>query len=325
MFSFNEDAQHSPSWVHTDPAGTNSDSANDTNDPDWVKGDVEQISSPPNSGPIEAKSININTSQSNAAIAAQKTWSQYFTETFKRDGRLLLIAISILVVMNLPLVRWILYPFLIFSTWIHEMCHAIAGLMSGGSVQNLKIYPDGSGLAYVSTSNLAFVYSAGYQGTAVVGCLLLILRRTKSGPRSGTMALAVAIVLTCLIWVRSFFGFFFLFGLGIALGAAAWKLPSTHIRNLYIILAVTCTLNSITSIQVLFGENQVVNGQPSSTDAHMMAVIQGGNHAMWALLWLVFALFLCSNWNLACYSGTGSGRRFRYLRSMSGYGFVSFM
>merc|ERR1712183_356473 len=98
-------------------------------------------------------------------------------------------------------------------------------------------------------------------------------------------------VLTCLIWVRSFFGFFFLFGLGIALGVAAWKLPSTHIRNLYIILAVTCTLNSITSIQVLFGENQVVNGQPSSTDAHMMAVIQGGNHVMWALLWLVFALF----------------------------------
>jgi hypothetical protein len=71
----------------------------------------------------------------------------------------------------------------------------------------------------------------------------------------------------------------------------AWKLPSTYIKNVYIILAVTCSLNAITSVHDLFGSNYMVNGTVStSTDAHTMSDVVGGSYILWAVLWLFLAI-----------------------------------
>ena len=134
--------------------------------------------------------------------------------------------------------------------------------------------------------------SAGYQGTAVVGCLLLLFRRTKRGPRAGTMAVAVAMVLSCLLWVRNAFGFVLLFFMGLILAGVAAKVPSKHMRNVYVCLAVTCSLNAIAHVRNLFGTGQEVNGEPSATDAQAMAEIRGGTAGAWAFLWLILALLL---------------------------------
>lgn len=236
--------------------------------------------------------INNTNSNNNADAASKKTWKQYFRESFQRDGRLLLITLGIIVCMNIPIVKWILYPFTIFSTWIHELCHGLAAVMAGGTTSKLLIFPDTSGLAYTASSWRGFVASAGYQGTAVIGFLLLIIRRTKRGPRTGTMVIACAMLLSCILWIRNVFGFIFIFCMGLVLAGLAWKLPSTHIRNLYMVLAVTCSLNAITSVHDLFGSNTVVNGKSSSTDAHTMAELTSTSYVVWAVLWLVLACVL---------------------------------
>ena len=91
-----------------------------------------------------------NTSISAADAASKKTWNQYFRESFTRDGRLLLITLLIIVCMNIPIIKWALYPFTIYSTWIHELCHGLAALFAGGSIGKILIFPDTSGLAYTS-------------------------------------------------------------------------------------------------------------------------------------------------------------------------------
>lgn len=216
----------------------------------------------------------------------------------KRDGRLLIITISIIVVMNIPYIKWLLYPFSIFSTWVHELCHGIAAIFVGGRVQKLLIFPDTSGLAYTAipagNGRRAFVASAGYQGTAVIGCLLLLFRRTKRGPRSGTMTLAVTMLLSTAIWIRNAFGFCMIALFGIVLAVCGWKLNSTWIRNVYTCVAVTTALNAITNVHDLFGSNQVVNGEPSSTDAQTMSETAGGPSWFWALLWLFIALLMAA-------------------------------
>lgn len=230
----------------------------------------------------------------NAALASEKTWGQYFKESFQRDGRLVLITIGVLILMNIPFLWWAMYPFIIYSTWIHEMCHAFAGLMVGGSVSSLKVYPDGSGLAYLAINRGAsMVYSGGYQGTAVVGFLLLIFRRTKRGPRTGTMVIACAMLLSCAIWIRNVFGFFFIFLWGLVLAGLAWWLPSFHIRNLYVFLAVMCSLNAITHVRVLFGSSFRVNGSEMQvSDAHAMGEHTGTSYLLWATLWLILSIAL---------------------------------
>ena len=214
---------------------------------------------------------------------------------FRRDGRLLLITLFILILMNVPFVRFLFWPFDIFSTWIHEVCHGIAAVMIGGSIVKLEIFPDTSGLATTTmpssnNDHRGFVVSAGYQGTAVTGCLLLLIRRTKRGPRTGTMMLASMMLLSVILWIRNAFGVIFIAVMGLLLGLCAWRLQSTWIRNLYIFLAVTTTMNAITSIQNLFGSNHTVNGQDSSTDAQTMADIKGGSSSLWACLWLVLGI-----------------------------------
>ena len=237
-------------------------------------------------------STNITTT---GPVAAQhKRWS--WKEMIKRDGRLLIITLAIIVLMNIPFIKYILYPFSIFSTYVHEFCHGFSALLVGGRVQKLLIFPDTSGLAYTSlppgNGRRAFVAASGYQGTAIVGCLLLIFRRTKRGPRTGTMTLAVVMLLSTAIWIRNVFGFIMIALLGIVLAICAWKLPSARIRDVYTCVAVTTTLNAITNVVDLFGSNQYVNGEPSQTDAHTVADTIGGPSWIWALLWLLFSIVM---------------------------------
>eukprot|EP00536_Pseudo-nitzschia_multiseries_P014776 jgi/Psemu1/262419/estExt_Genewise1Plus.C_7670023 len=247
------------------------------------------------SAPSNNTNNNGATAGSAAEAASRKTWKEYFHETFRRDRRLLFITLGIIICMNIPGVKWAIYPFTIYSTWIHEFCHGMAAIILGGKITKLEIFPDTSGLAYTSIPSYdrrGFVASAGYQGTATIGFLLLIFRRTKRGPRSGTLIIACAMIVSCILWIRNDFGLAFIMAMGSVFAVLSVMLPSAHIRNLYTILAVTCSLNAITSVHDLFGSSHVVNGQQSSTDAHTMAEVKGGSYVTWAILWLALACVL---------------------------------
>jgi len=310
-----------PAWMVDDSPATNATATNATVDDTpvaWMvddktannnvirapskgrkaKANIEMVEPARNTAVTTTTATNNNNNNaaptSAAEAAAQKTWGEYFRESFKRDGRLLLVTVAIVICMNIPLVRFALYPFDIYSTWIHELCHGLAALMTGGRIVKLEIFPDTSGLATsaINPARRGFVASAGYQGTAIMGFFLLIFRRTKRGPRSGTMGLAITMVLSCILWVRNAFGLSFLLCMGLVLAGLAYKLPSTHIRNLYIILSVTCSLNAISHVHNLFGLNNYINGEAASSDAHTMADYVGGSFMAWAILWLILAIVL---------------------------------
>ncbi len=310
----------SPSWV-SDPELQLTTTNNDV--PSWLCDDVQGAGTlSPDNGELQLTAVqydgisepmaaststtitntdtNTNTTAiksdvSHAQIAAEKTWGQFWSNSFQRDGRTLLITIIVIVLMNVPYVQWALYPFSIFTTWIHELCHGLAAIMVGGKIQKLEIFSDTSGLATFTLSNterFPFVASAGYQGTPVIGMLLLLLRRTKRGPRAGTMAIALMMFASVALWIRNAFGVVFILGLAGLLFAAGIWLPSWWIRNFYVLLAVTCALNSIGTIRALFGDTQEVNGQALISDAHAMENAKGGSHTMWATVWLFLALGL---------------------------------
>lgn len=83
-------------------------------------------------------------------------------------------------VWHLPYGNYILYPFTILTTWLHEMSHGLCALLLGGIFNNIDIYPDGSGLAYygftLPRDNLkhAFVASGGTIEASVLGALLVV-------------------------------------------------------------------------------------------------------------------------------------------------------
>jgi hypothetical protein len=219
------------------------------------------------------------------------------TKFLKRDKPLLAAIAALVILMNIPMLGNVLYPFKIFSTWIHEMSHGFAAILMGGGVAKLLIYPDTSGLAYTYTDGSSFkqgfIASAGYTGTAVLGMILLLFRRTHRGPTIGTIGLGVAILFSCMIYVRNIFALVFLPIMAVVFIVCAWKLKAVHVGYLYSFLAATCSFNAVDNISELFGGVGYVNGEEAEGDASAVAQKWGGIGVMWASLWLIFAL-VCS-------------------------------
>ncbi|MEO7453256.1 MAG: M50 family metallopeptidase, partial [Fimbriimonadales bacterium] len=63
-----------------------------------------------------------------------------------------------------PLFRPILTPLIYFNTHIHELCHALMGMATGGSVLRVVVESNGNGHALIGGGNLILTASAGYVG-----------------------------------------------------------------------------------------------------------------------------------------------------------------
>ncbi len=212
----------------------------------------------------------------------------------RAEGRLLLAVFLIVVLSNVPYGNYVLYPFALFGTWVHESCHALAALAMGGRVDHIEIFPDTSGLAWTATRSRvarACVSSAGYMGTAIGGAFLLLFRRREWAGRVGLSALGVLMLLSVLFWVRNGFGLLAVGAIGAALLTAGLRLPTSAAGSLYTLLAASTSLNAITSVRGLFGTVQLINGEAAgSTDARTMGELLLLPWWSWASAWLVLAL-----------------------------------
>eukprot|EP00985_Skeletonema_marinoi_P025828 scaffold19328_cov213-Skeletonema_marinoi.AAC.6 len=202
-------------------------------------------------------------------------------ELYSQDKRLLRAILLIVVLLNAPVGQYILYPFMLFSTWIHELFHGLAVISVGGSITWLNIYPDGSGLAYTTIPAGAFqrawVASAGYQSTAIVGGISLMFRRTNMGARIGTNAFGLAVLVL----------------MGLSLIVAGRYLPPFWIGELYALIAATTCLNAITSVRVLFFVTESnIGGVTSTSDAMTMQNVTKIPYYVWSSLWMVLALWM---------------------------------
>src|ERR1043166_5453147 len=84
--------------------------------------------------------------------------------------KLLLLATAVTMALwFVPYSNILLYPLRLFVTFIHESGHALAALISGGSVDSLTVFPNGEGVTY-TRGNPVWSWrtlSGGYLGTAV--------------------------------------------------------------------------------------------------------------------------------------------------------------
>ena len=197
----------------------------------------------------------------------------------------------------ISLTRWgplVLYPFRLFSTWVHECGHAVMTLLVGGEVSSIVIERSASGVtsSLIPQSRIAqgLVASAGYLGASIVGCALMLAARGRK-PAHGILWTIGAIMLVTLIaWMRNVFGVAVVLILAAALMALSRKSGpvSSFVLSL---LAVQVALNAVFDIRVLF----LVNGGHS--DAATMARLFLLPAWTWASLWMVISIGLLT-WTL---------------------------
>jgi hypothetical protein len=181
----------------------------------------------------------------------------------------------------------LLYPFRLFTTWIHEVGHALATVVVGGSVTSITIRPDGSGLtlSLIPPSRLSHgvVASAGYLGSALVGCLLIASTRVERRANLLLGGVGVFMLLTLLVWIRNPFGAAVVLAWAGALLLLARRGLGGAAQFLVGLLAIQVALNAVFDIRVLY----LVDG---SSDAVTMARLFLLPAWIWATLWMTVAI-----------------------------------
>jgi hypothetical protein len=182
----------------------------------------------------------------------------------------------------------ILYPFTLFTTWVHECGHAVAAVLVGGSVASVTIAPDTSGLtrSLVPASHVArgIIASAGYLTASVVGCLLLAATRVERRAKPILWGIGVFMLVTLVLWIRNPFGAFVVVAWGAALLAIARRRTAGGFASFVLsVLGIQVALNAVFNIRVLF----LVDG-PS--DAQTMARLFLAPAWFWASLWMAMSV-----------------------------------
>jgi len=140
-------------------------------------------------------------------------------------------AIATIVLWQLPIGNYILYPFTILATWFHEMSHGLMALLLGGQFRKLEIFGNGSGVAsYAMSLSLApigpaLVAAAGPMGPPIAGSALILASRSFKSATLSLKILGGFLLLSTLIWVRSLFGLIAIPLLGLIILAIAFKAP----------------------------------------------------------------------------------------------------
>jgi len=100
----------------------------------------------------------------------------------------------------------LLYPIRLFVTFMHEFGHAFGALITGGSVDYIRIEPNSGGLTVTRGGNTPLILMGGYLGSALFGNILFYIGAAKPKWVKPTLGLVIAVMLlTGLIWYNSLF------------------------------------------------------------------------------------------------------------------------
>src|ERR1043165_4129964 len=211
-----------------------------------------------------------------------------------------------LVLWNLPFAGVLLYPFKVLATWLHELSHGLAMIITGSGFDRMVIYRDTSGLAYAYTSvgsfGTAIIAAAGYMGTPLWGAVLLVVTPNAKAARTALIVMSVLLVGTTILVIAPApngdrFGQYIVPAIGAALALGAILLPDRwRVLAAHFIAAQSC-VNAPLDIRVLLRPSQVVDGQSTGnmSDAHNMAASTFGTTETWAvwtwaIIWLAWSL-----------------------------------
>jgi hypothetical protein len=179
-------------------------------------------------------------------------------ERQQRIRLLAAIAICLVLAWQTSVGSLILYPLTLLATWFHEMGHGLAALTTGAHFDHMQIEADGSGVAHWQTVGeagrlqRALVAASGPLAPALAGAALIIASRRPASTRAALAALAAALLLSTVIWVRSAVGWLVLPLLALAIGALAWRGSAPQQRLGVQVLGVAAAISAWRQFGYLF-------------------------------------------------------------------------
>lgn len=177
-----------------------------------------------------------------------------------------------------------LFPIRMFVVLLHELGHATAAVLTGGSVLRIELLYAEGGAAFTVGGSRFLILNAGYLGSLLFGCLLLLASRSVKLVTPVVSLVALVTVFVTLIYLRPLLSFSFLYGVGasVALGALVKYAPASVQQLVLRFLGLFSCLYALFDIR-----DDVLNFDRlgSVSDATMLAGLTGIPAPVWGFGW----------------------------------------
>lgn len=206
----------------------------------------------------------------------------------EQAGRLVLAGLVVVLLPALPFGNFLIYPFVILTTWFHEMGHGLTALALGQDFQQLMIYASGSGVAQsriaadASPWTLAAIAAGGPLAPSLAGALLILASAHRQLWRPALWLVSGAIFASVIIWVRSSVGYAVLPLVAAALALTAWRARPELARFVLQFLGVLAAMSMLRDFRYLFTEQAVIEGRTMLSDTGQIAALVPLPHWFWA-------------------------------------------
>jgi len=180
------------------------------------------------------------------------------------------------------------------------MGHGLTALMVGGTFEYLEIYENGGGVAYLTMggsylpSNIAQAFSAagGLLGPVITGGILIASAKYHKSSMIVLRLLITLMILSLLLWVRSFWGIAVLSGyITILIGITFLKSRRVEVITI-LFLGVQSVLSTYLQLDYLFTKQFERNGAVQISDTQSIAQNTFGAYWLWAIVIALLSAYL---------------------------------
>jgi hypothetical protein len=195
-----------------------------------------------------------------------------------------------------PFGYYLMYPFTLLATWVHESGHGLGAMVTGGHFDRLMIFWDASGWAEIRHASgwpAAIACLGGLWAPPIVGALLLLLVRGPRGARVALTVLCAGLLLTLALVVRSSAGVFAVLTSVALFGWAALSWEPARRQVFVQFLAITLALDTLGRLlPYAMSSTATVGGHEHKSDVALIADAVGGPQLLWGLGVIAVALAL---------------------------------
>ncbi len=196
--------------------------------------------------------------------------------SFSEKYRFWLILFAALVISQVPLVS---IPFKWLESYFHEISHGLAALITGGSIVQIQLFPNGAGLC-TTRGGMSFLISfMGYAGAALWGMgiyFVASMHQRVAQVLSGIIALLL--VTTLIFWARDILTFIII---TVLLAVVLLKFKYSKLSYLQISLQITGALILLNSVKSPW---YLVDGR-NFGDGAALSQLTAIPEFIWVVLW----------------------------------------
>ncbi|MEW6991097.1 M50 family metallopeptidase [Colwelliaceae bacterium 6441] len=208
--------------------------------------------------------------------------------SFFEKYRFWLVLLTAALLLEIPIVS---IPLKWFESYFHEISHGLTALITGGSIVQIQLFPNGAGLC-TTRGGISFLISfMGYAGAVFWGVIIYWFATVNQHmAKYFSAAIALLLISTVIFWIRDLLSFVIMAVLFVMI-LLKFKLNDLRYFQLFLqIIGATVLLNSIKSPWYLLDGRSLGDGAALAKITHIPELV-------WICLW--FSLGVLGIYTLA--------------------------